>query len=86
MGELSKKVENTVGKREIARYKQFLLFPQCFQQACFPEASKGVIVWEWVNQSPASEGCKQLKGRKLVMSIFNSSTKWKISSIVNIHN
>ena len=21
----------------------------CFQKACFPGASKGVIVWEWVN-------------------------------------
>ena len=28
----SKKVENTVGKGEIACYKQFLLFPQCFQE------------------------------------------------------
>ena len=27
----SKQVENTVGKGEIARYEQFLLFPQCFQ-------------------------------------------------------
>ena len=44
----SKQVENTVGKGEIARYEQFLLFPQCFQKACFPGASKGVIVWEWV--------------------------------------
>ena len=25
-------VENTVGKEEIARYEQFLLFPQCFQK------------------------------------------------------
>ena len=41
--------ENTVGKGEIARYEQFLLFPQCFQKACFPGVSKGVIVWEWVN-------------------------------------
>ena len=38
-----------MGKGEIARYEQFLLFPQCFQKACFPGASKGVIVWEWVN-------------------------------------
>ena len=44
----SKRVENTEGKGEIARYKQFLLFPQCFQMVCFPGASKGVIVWEWV--------------------------------------
>ena len=43
----SKRVQNTVGKGEIARYEQFLLFPQCFQKACFPGASKGVIVWEW---------------------------------------
>ena len=27
-------VENTVGKREIARYEQFLLFLQCFQKTC----------------------------------------------------
>ena len=38
----------TLGKGEIARYEQFLLFPKCFQKACFPGASKGVIVWEWV--------------------------------------
>ena len=46
----SKRVENTVGKREIARYEQFLLFPQCFQKSCFPGSSKGVIVWEWVER------------------------------------
>ena len=45
---LSKPLENTVGKGEIVRYEQFLLFRQCFQKACVPEASKGVIVWEWV--------------------------------------
>ena len=32
-----------MGKGEIARYEQFLLVPECFQQACFPGASKGVI-------------------------------------------
>ena len=30
----SKQAENTVGKGEIARDKQFLLFPQCFQKTC----------------------------------------------------
>ena len=44
----SKRVENTVSKGEVARYKQFLLFPQCFQKACLPGVSKGVIVREWV--------------------------------------
>ena len=28
----SKQGENTVGKGEIARYEQFLLFPLCFQK------------------------------------------------------
>ena len=51
---LSKQVENSVGKREIARYEQFLLFPRCFQKACFPGVSKGVIVWEWV-KNPCHE-------------------------------
>ena len=36
-----------MGKGEIARYEQFLLSPQCFQKACFPGASKGVV-WEWI--------------------------------------
>ena len=55
---LSKRVENTVGKGEIARYEQFLLFPRCFQNACFPGASKRVIVWEWVK--PCSAELKSL--------------------------
>ena len=44
----STRVENTVAKGEIARYEQFLLFPQCFQKSCFPGVSKDVVVWEWV--------------------------------------
>ena len=40
------RVESIVGKGEIACK---FLFPQCFQKASFPEALKGVIVWEWVN-------------------------------------
>ena len=29
-----KRLENIVGKGEIARYEQFLLFPRCFQETC----------------------------------------------------
>ena len=36
------------GKKRNCSCEQFLLFPQCFQKACFPGASKGVIVWEWL--------------------------------------
>ena len=31
-------VENIVGKEEIARYEQFLLFPQCFQKLSVVDA------------------------------------------------
>ena len=33
----SKRVENTLEKGEIARYEQFLLFPQCFQKNSTPD-------------------------------------------------
>ena len=41
---LSKRVENSVGKKEIAH------FPTVFSKGLFPRASKGVIVWEWVKK------------------------------------
>ena len=47
---VSKWVDNTGGKGEIARYEQFLIFTQCFQKASFPGASKGVIMWKWVKE------------------------------------
>ena len=56
---LSKWVENTVGKGKIAHYEQSLLFSLCFQKACFPGVSKGVIVWEWVKQQHTGTNCLQ---------------------------
>ena len=38
--QLSDWVENIVGKEEIACYKQFLLFPQCFQKLSVVDALK----------------------------------------------
>ena len=38
-----------MGKGEIARYEQFLLFPQFFQKACTADTIKPGIVWERVN-------------------------------------
>ena len=40
--QLSFWVENIVEKGEIAYYKQFLLFPQCFQNLSIVDASKWV--------------------------------------------
>ena len=42
--------QKTLGKGEIANYKQFLLFPQCFHKAFFSLGSNCVIVWEWVKE------------------------------------
>ena len=33
-GKFSKRVEDTMGKGEIARNEQFLLFAKCFQKTC----------------------------------------------------
>ena len=41
-------VENTVGKGQIARDEQFLLFPQCFLKACNADVLKPGLVWERV--------------------------------------
>ena len=49
---LSKRVESTVGKGEIARYEQFLLVPQFFERR-FPGASKGVIVFLFLLFKPS---------------------------------
>ena len=38
--QLSDRVENIVGKESIACFKQFLLFPQCFQKLSVVDASK----------------------------------------------
>ena len=38
--QLSDRVENIVGKGEIARYEQFLLFPQCSQKLSVVDVSK----------------------------------------------
>ena len=68
---LSKQVKDTVGKGEIARYEQFLLFPQCFQKACFPGASKGVVVWEWVKKNVLLP--HEIRNRNMGLLLLGSS-------------
>ena len=65
-----------MGKGEITRYEQFLLFPQCFQKAFFPGASKGVIVWEWVNnRSHKKVGLTHYQTTLRKMAFENSCTR-----------
>ena len=63
-----------MGKGEIARYEQFLLFPKCFQKVCFPGASKGVIVWKWVKQYFSHVS----KTHNIISSTFNPLPDGKI--------
>ena len=61
---LSKRVENTVGKGEIAHYKQVLLFPKSFKKTCTEDTLKQGLVWERVNTS--------LQSFTLLNYIFNN--------------
>ena len=45
-------------------------FSQCFQKACFPEASKGFIVWEWVKQYIVLTTLPDGPGKVFIMSLF----------------
>ena len=49
----SRWLENTVGKAEIARYEQFLLFPQCFPKTSTfdTQKQKPGLVWDRVNNA-----------------------------------
>ena len=49
--EFYKRIGNTAGKGEIARYEQFLLFPQCFHKIYTADTLKPGLVWERVNEN-----------------------------------
>ena len=46
----AKLVENTVGKGEISRYEQVLLFAQTFQKTCIGDRQIPWLVWERANR------------------------------------
>ena len=46
---MQKVEKHIVGKEEIARYEQFILFPSCFQKTCTVDTSKQRLVWERVD-------------------------------------
>ena len=77
-----KRAENTVGKREIARYEQFLLFPQCFEKTCKADTEKPGFVWERVNAFAKSidlnnieNGAKQHTINKLISERHLSASR-----------
>ena len=65
----SKRVENTVGKGEIAHYEQFLLFPQCFQKTCNADRKNQGLFWKGLKKKGTEAGMshcdKQIDGPRL---------------------
>ena len=66
-----------MGKGEIACYKQFFLFPQCFQKTCTGDTYKPGLVWEWVmietlNPLPDNKILDRLKLKQIAEDILKS--------------
>ena len=57
-----------MGKGEIARYEQFLLFPQCFQKSCTADMLKPGLAWESIDASPWSKSSYDHKSIKPILS------------------
>ena len=74
---LSKQVENTVGKGEIACCFSHSVFKRLVSQG----ASKGVIVWEWINPLPDDKILDRSKLKQIADDIVKVHLKWKISTI-----
>ena len=53
---LYKREENTVGKGEIARYEEFLLFPHCFQKAFSQGRQKASLCGNGLTLSQTTPG------------------------------
>ena len=76
----SKSVENTVGKGEIARYEQFLLFPLCFQKTFFADTWKPGLVWERVKVSCSHFRCEEgMETEEVSSPNVNRKGKWPLT-------
>ena len=74
-GKFSKRVEHTVGKGEIVCNKQFLLFPQRFQQIFFKRI---------VHQASKSKGVFG-KGFKIyLLSLYNAILSFNDGGVVGV--
>ena len=82
---VSKWVENTVGKGEIAHYEQFLLFPQCFTgnfscthsvfktRACLGKGTRKYVYTIMSHKMTLNFISYLFKGRKFVKSVSETT-------------
>ena len=72
MTKFSKRVENTVGKAEIACYEQFLFFLQCFQKTYTTHTSKLGLVNSFPDdKNLAWSKLKAFEDDKMITSVFD---------------
>ena len=62
--------KNILGKGENAGYQHFILFPQCFEKASFPDTSIGVTVRGWVIPLSRSQSLLDCNRTILISRIF----------------
>ena len=84
--EFPKRLENTLGKGEIAPYEQFLLFTQCFQKTCTADSkNQGLFARRQILDSFklkefADDSFKfDENGRKLFKRVENTVGKGEIA-------
>ena len=58
------------GKRRNCSSRAISPFPTVFQKACFPGASKGAIVWEWVNPFPNKPSYLRVCSTRLLKTLW----------------
>ena len=62
---LSKQIQNTEGKGEIACYEQFLLFPQCFQRHVLKTRKNQVLFGKGLSELPPRHDLNIIENCKL---------------------
>ena len=70
-----------MGKGEIARYEQFLLFPQCFQKTYVADTLESLLVREMVNPFPRTAFYPSPNWKHLQVTIW-MWLKWCNSSLI----
>ena len=81
----SKRVENTVGKGEIACYEQYLIFPQCFQNTCTADTKIQGLALERVKYLRCSYDATKIMIKVAQINVFSFNLpNWKKLKRINV--
>ena len=79
----SKKVENTVGKGEIARNEQFLLFPQCFQTLVLQTRKTKILFGKGLSPILHVQSDRDLLSPDIELIVLNGRIRVDLKSFIN---